>query len=122
MMASVCGKTPGSHSDAYTVFAWLCQKTTATGFSFSTTRFKVFASGSEKASVPALTTLLRQVLSGFHLQSKLKPESTWRSKVVSAGTEALTTLLRQVLSGFHLQSKLRLRSTSFALKRPRPVV
>src|SRR5690606_23207013 len=55
---------------------WLCQKIAASGFSLSIQSLSARASGSEKACVPALTISARQVLVGFHLQSKFRLRST----------------------------------------------
>src|SRR3989344_2070686 len=80
-MASVSGRIPSSHSEAYTAFAWLCQKITASGL-FSKTKFrKARASGSENGLDPALTVLSRHLLVGFQSQSKLRLRSTsWALK------------------------------------------
>src|SRR3989344_1098701 len=76
IISSVAGRIPSLHSDAYTALACECQNINASGL-FSATKFrKAFASGSEKAAVPALTVLLLHVASGFHLQSKLRLRST----------------------------------------------
>src|SRR3989344_6186897 len=72
IISSVFGRIPSSHSDAYTAFALLCQKIAPAGAYVETKSRMATASGSENALTPALTTLLFQVLSGFHLQSKFR--------------------------------------------------
>src|SRR3989344_4505266 len=76
MMSSVSGRMPASHCEAYTALDWLCQNITAFGL-FPKTKFLIaIASGSENGLVPALTVLSRHILSGCHLQSKLRLRST----------------------------------------------
>src|SRR3990167_3335173 len=76
MPARVAASMPPLHSDAYTAFAWLCQKTTMVGRQAKTTVRMARASGSEKGAWPALTSALRHVALGCHLQSKLRLRST----------------------------------------------
>src|SRR3989338_3327105 len=91
---SVFGKTPSSHSEAYTALACECQKIAACGLNSATKLRNAAASGSEDASVPALTFLPRHELSGCHLQAKFRLRSTLfalkraAAKSVSAGSAA----------------------------------